>query len=248
MCFDLINEKREKLASGKATGKDILSVAIESGGFSDEDLVNQLMTFLAAGHETTASAMSWVSYLLCTHPDVQKRLREEIRTNLPSLTSGEQITAADFDKVPYLWAVCNETLRFMPSVGLTLRRAAHDTTILDQPIPKGATIILCPWAINVDKEQWGPDADKFNPDRWMGAGKTNTGGADSNYSMLTFLHGPRSCIGKEFARAEFATLLATWIGRFEMESADKDYVLEIQSGITSRPKNFKVRMTPIEGW
>ena len=248
VCFDLISEKKEKMREGKATGKDILSVAIESGGFSDEDLVNQLMTFLAAGHETTASAMIWAAYLLCKHPDMQARLREEVRTNLPALTSDEPLTAAHFEKTPYLWAFCNEALRFDPPVALTLRIAAHDTTIQDQPIPKGTTVILCPWAVNTDKDQWGPDAHEFSPDRWLVAGKANTGGAESNYSLLTFLHGPRSCIGEKFARAEFAVLLATWVGRFQMEFADKDYCLDIGGGVTSKPKGLKVRLTPLEGW
>jgi cytochrome P450 len=80
---DLIRDKREKLKKGEAKGMDILSVAMESGGFSDDDLVNQLMTFLAAGHETTASAMSWAVYCLCKHPDVQTRLRDELRSERP---------------------------------------------------------------------------------------------------------------------------------------------------------------------
>jgi cytochrome P450 len=250
VCHELIDKKKGKLASGKTTDKDILSVAIESGGFSDENLVDQLMTFLAAGHETTASAMIWAAYLLCKHPDIQKRLREEIRNNLPSVSdSNAQISAADVEKLHYLWAVCNEILRFIPSVPLTLRTAAHDTTILDQPIPKGTVIILCPWAVNVSKETWGPDADQFNPERWMAAGKANTGGAESNYSFLTFLHGPRSCIGKDFAKAEFATLLASWVGKFAMEFADKDFVLDIAGALTSKPKGgLKVRMTPLDGW
>jgi cytochrome P450 len=250
VCHELIDEKKTKLASGKTTDKDILSVAIESGGFSDDNLVDQLMTFLAAGHETTASAMMWAAYLLCKYPDVQKRLREEIRSNLPSLSAANsQITAGDIEKLHYLWAVCNETLRFIPSVPLTLRIAAHDTTILDQPIPKNTVIILCPWAVNVSKEQWGPDADQFNPERWMAPGKANTGGAESNYSFLSFLHGPRSCIGKDFAKAEFATLLASWVGSFGMEFAEKDFVLDIGGAVTSKPKGgLKVRMTPLDGW
>lgn len=250
VCQNLIIKKRAALQDGKASEKDILSVAIESGGFSDEDLINQLMTFLAAGHETTASAMTWATYLLCRYPDVQKRLCEEIRSKLPSVSDpNSQITAADLEALPYLHAVCNETLRFLPSVPLTLRVAAHDTTILDQPIPKGTPIILCPWAVNVSKELWGPDAEDFNPDRWMAPGTAKTGGAHSNYSNLTFLHGPRSCIGQEFAKAEFAVLLASWAGRFDMELADQDYVLDIAGGITAKPRGgLKVKMTPVQGW
>jgi cytochrome P450 len=101
----------------------------------------------------------------------------------------------------------------------------------------------------VSKEHWGLDADQFKPERWLAAGKANTGGAESNYSYLTFLHGPRSCIGREFARAEFATLLASWVGRFDMEFGDKDFVLDIAGGVTSKPRNgLKVRMTPLDGW
>jgi cytochrome P450 len=249
VCFDLVAEKRAKLEKG-IVEKDILSVAIESGGFDDdEDIVNQLMTFLAAGHETTASAMSWACYHLCQHPKVQARLRTEIREHLPSPDSGEQITAADFDKLPYLSAVCNETLRLFPSVPLTLRTTeGNDSTILGQPIPQGAAIIICPWAVNCDPAMWGDDAEEFNPDRWMAPGQANSGGATSNYAFLTFLHGPRSCIGQQFARAEFQALLATWVGRMEMKFADENYVLEIRQGITSKPKENKIHMTKAEGW
>ena len=95
-----------KLESGEAKGLDILSVAMESGGFSDEDLVNQLMTFLAAGHETTASALSWAVYVLCKYPDVQKRLRSEIHEQIPAaLEDGGQVSSTEIDHLPYLNAV-----------------------------------------------------------------------------------------------------------------------------------------------
>jgi len=248
--FELIERKRAQMEKNHTTGKDILSVAMESGEFSDEDLVNQLMTFLAAGHETTASAMSWACYHLCSYPDVQKRLREEIRANLPSIGEGNEVpTAADVDKLPYLNAVCNEVLRLYPSVPMTLRVADKDSSILGHFIPKNTAVIISPWAINANKQLWGEDAEKFNPDRWMGPGRANTGGADSNYSFLTFLHGPRSCIGQGFAKAEFACLLAAWVGRFDIEFENKDYVLEIGGGVTSKPKGgLMVRLNAVPGW
>jgi cytochrome P450 len=249
-CFDLIHEKREKMEKGESRDKDIISVAMESGGFSDDDLVNQLMTFLAAGHETTASAMMWAIYLLCRNPEVQKRLRTEVRDVLPSIgDSDASVSAAVVDKASYLHAVCNEVMRFYPSVPLTMRVAANDSTIMNHPIPKGTTIILSPMAVNNSQELWGEDAGEFNPDRWTRPGCANTGGADSNYSMLSFLHGPRSCIGKDFAKAEFAILLAAWVGRFEMEFEDPDYELEVAGGITSKPKGgLKVKVKELSGW
>jgi cytochrome P450 len=247
---ELIRSKRAAMEKGGRTDLDILSVAIESGGFSDDDLVNQLMTFLAAGHETTASAMSWATYLLCKHPEAQKKLRAEIHAALPSIsTSDDNISSQDIDKLPYLNAVLNETMRVFPPVPLTLRETVADTTIQGHFIPKDTTVIICPWAVNTSKHLWGDDAREFNPDRWMGQGKANTGGADSNYAITTFLHGPRSCIGKDFAKAEFACLVAALVGKFELQMEDEAWKLEIQGGITARPKGgLRVRLTPVEGW
>lgn len=240
---ELIADKRAKMLKGESKQVDILSVAMESGGFTDEDLVNQLMTFLAAGHETTASAMSWAVYLLCKHPNVQTRLREEIREKLDL---NGQITSIEIDHLPYLNAVLNETMRIFPPVPLTLRETAHDTTIQGHFIPAATTVVLCPWAINTSVQLWGPDAREFNPERWLGAGRANSGGAESNYSLLTFLHGPRSCIGKEFAKAEFACLVAALVGKFEMEFEDSALELKIQGGITAKPKGgLRVRLRDV---
>ena len=205
VCRELIRNKKEKLTQKeKLLDTDILSVALESGGFSEEDLVNQMMTFLAAGHETTASAMTWALYLLCLHPETQKRLRDEIRANITSIDDTETVTAATLDKCHYLHAVCNETLRVFPPVPFIPREAGRDTSILGHYVPKGTKVMLLPWAVNTATSLWGPDAHKFDPDRWLGPGKANSGGAESNYAFLTFLHGPRSCIGQSFAKAEFA--------------------------------------------
>ena len=251
VCRELIRKKQEKLdEKEKRVDADILSIALESGGFTEEDLVNQMMTFLAAGHETTATAMTWAFYLLCLHPDVQTRLREEIRANLPPpLGDTETVTAASLDQCHYLHAVCNEVLRVYPPVPITVRDTRCDTSILGQYVPKGTKVILSPWAVNTATSLWGPDADKFNPDRYMGPGKANSGGAESNYAFLTFLHGPRSCIGQAFAKAEFACLLAAVVGRFEIKNADEDFKLEIKGGITAKPKRgLTVRIKPVEGW
>lgn len=247
---DLVASKRAKLEKGDRTDVDILSVAIESGNFTDDDLVNQLMTFLAAGHETTASAMAWATYLLVKHPDVQTKLREEIHANLPSIEDeSAQITSQDIDKLIYLNAVLNETLRVFPPVPLTLRETTADTTIQGHFIPASTSIVVCPWAINTSAALWGDDAKEFKPERWLGPGRMNTGGADSNYAVTTFLHGPRSCIGKDFAKAEFACLVAALVGRFEMELEDPEWVMEIQNGITARPKGgLRVRLRPVKGW
>ncbi|KAF2772399.1 cytochrome P450 [Teratosphaeria nubilosa] len=253
-CRELIAHKRKEMAEKERTDVDIISVALESGHFSDEDLVNQMMTFLAAGHETTATSMIWVMYLLCKHPDIQKKLRDEIHTTLPGGLN-KDVTAAELDECHYLHAVCLETLRLWSPVSLTMRVAAKDSTINGQFVPKDTTIILAPWAINTSTQLWGPDAKEFKPERWLDAeGRVNhRGSADSNYSFLTFLHGPRSCIGQRFAQAEFACLVAAWIGRFETEFEDPSLweadIPDIKGGITSKPKGgVWVKLREVEGW
>jgi len=255
-CRKLIRAKKERLEKNELTDVDILSVALESGGFSEEKLVDQMMTFLAAGHETTATAMTWGVYMLCLNPEIQTRLRKEIREKLPSLEEEIDITSQQVDHMPYLNAVCNEVLRYHPPVPLTLRDAAHDTTILGQFVPKGTRVMLVPWATNKDQSLWGPDAAKFNPKRWLPSEKnpqSANGGAPSNYAFLTFLHGPRSCIGQAFAKAEFAILLAAWIGRFEFtlkneEEFDERNML-IKGGATAKPaKGLYVKVKVVEGW
>ncbi|KAL8753815.1 MAG: hypothetical protein Q9199_004784 [Rusavskia elegans] len=250
-CHQLIEHKKHALESkDQQRGKDIISVALSSGGFTEENLVDQMMTFLAAGHETTATAMIWAVYALCRNPHYQTRLRDEIRSNLPSIEDASApISAELLDRLPFLHAVCNEVLRLYPPVTLTLREAAKNTTIGDQYVPKGTKIILCPGAVNSSKALWGPDALEFNPERWLAPGQANSGGAPSNYAFLTFLHGPRSCIGQAFAKAEFAVLVAGLVGRFEVELADPEAELKIRTGITARPKGgMHIRMRAVEGW
>ncbi|GAP84807.1 putative cytochrome p450 97b3 [Rosellinia necatrix] len=257
VCRSLIREKKLKIAGKEQTDHDILSVALESGGFSDEDLVDQLMTFLAAGHETTASAMTWAIYMLARFPEIQERLRKEVREYLPSIDSDVDITSLDIDHMPYLNAVCNEVLRYYAPVPVTIRVAARETEILGHKIPKGVRVVLAPWATNFDKSLWGPDAHEFNPERWMSAGaddrKAASGGATSNYAYMTFLHGPRSCIGQAFAKAEFACILAGWVGRFAFELKNKEEMDEskilIKGGVTARPaRGMYVHATVVDGW
>ncbi|RAO72355.1 uncharacterized protein BHQ10_008367 [Talaromyces amestolkiae] len=252
----LIKDKREEKARDakesidRSARRDILSVALDSGNFTDNMLENHLLTFLAAGHETTATSMTWAIYALCLYPQVQQRLREEVRANLPIGatigTNGISVTAELVDSLPYLHAVCNEVFRVYPPAGLTRRVAAKDTSILGQHIPKGTAIAISMRAVNISKELWGDDAFVFDPERWMKPSQANSGGGVTNFSFMTFLHGPRSCIGQGFARGEFACLLAAIVGTFELELEDKTSELVIETGLTSRPKDgLRVRLRPI---
>lgn len=250
-CYQVIQNKKQKLAAdSKDTGKDILSVAMDSGYFSDSNLVDQLMTFLAAGHETTATAMTWAAYHLAKNPEIQARLRSEVRDALPSPDNdGAVITDKDIDALPYLHAVVMEVLRLNPPVPRTVRVPNKDTTIGGHFIPKGTRIILAPWGFSRLKSLWGEDAREFRPERWLGEGRANNGGAKRNYAFMTFLHGPRSCIGASFAKAEFKILLALLAGRLEWVLDDPEYKVNIQGTITAKIEGgLDIKAKIVEGW
>ena len=197
--------------------------------------------------------MSWAVYILCKHPDIQKKLRDAIRAKMPS--SHGDITASDVDECHYLQAFCSEVLRLWPPVTLTLRVASKDTTLDGHFVPKDTLVILSPFAVNVSTDAWGADAADFKPERWLdGDGRANnSGGADSAYSFLTFLHGPRACIGQRFAEAEFACLVATWVGRFDTRFEENSKLAhgfpEVRGEVTSRPKEgVWVKLKELDGW
>ena len=128
--------------------------------------------------------------------------------------------------------------------------ASEDTTIGSYFIPQGTIIVIAPWAINRSKKIWGPTGGVFDPDRWERhkEGKENA----SNYDFMTFLHGPRSCIGKDFSRLEFKTLVATLVGRFEfVEELDANGKRkDIKgSGAISRPEGgLPLFVRRLDGW
>lgn len=153
--------------------------------------------------------------------------------------------------MPLLNAVCNETLRLYPTVPITIRDTIRNTSILDQFIPQGTQIILVPWAINRSPHLWGPDASDFVPDRWinMDGKPNNTGGAKSNYSQITFLHGPRSCIGEKFAKAELRCIVAAFVGAFSIEPARWDRPAIPAGVVTTKPRDgMNLRLTPLRSW
>ncbi|RFN48456.1 hypothetical protein FIE12Z_7265 [Fusarium flagelliforme] len=240
LCYPMIKEKKAAIIEKGDDHFDLLSLLIKSNNFSDETLKDQLLTFLAAGHETTASALTWACYLLTKHPDIQTKLREEVRTFLPpDVDSNTPDLASILEQMPYLNGIMHETLRLYPTVPLTMRQALRDTHIGSQFIPQGTDIIVSIWYINRAPSIWGPDAADFRPERWInGDGKPNQhGGASSNYNFLTFLHGPRSCIGQGFAKAEMRCLLANMVKAFEWTLAMDDKLVLPRGVITIKPEN-----------
>lgn len=236
LCNEIVQEKRAAIVASGATAKeleaDILGTMMMGGDFTDDELVDQMLTFLAAGHETTASALTWGCYLLTLHPQYQDRLRAEIRDRIPS--GNAPITWSNLESMPLLNGVCQEVLRLYPTVPVTIRESVRDTIVANKPVPKGTRLILCPYAINRSPEFWGPTGEDFLPERWIDTdpvtGKQTPnqhGGAGTNFAQITFLHGQRSCIGKDFARAELRCAMAGVVGRFRFRMQDPKQEIHI---------------------
>ena len=253
--LDIAQQRRKRFEDDKQAREsmnDILSLLVKSNDFSDIDLAHQTLTMMAAGHETTSSTLSWCMYLLSLNSEIQTRVREEVRASLPSPHSGDTISAAQIDGLPWLNAVCNETTRLYPTVPITAREVVRAGTPLGgYALPLGTNVLLTPWAINRCEAFWGEEANEFRPDRWINADGTgnNTGGAPSNYALMTFLHGPRSCIGQGFARSELKCLLAAVVGRYEFELTKPVETYYPAGLITSKPNGgMWLRLREVEGW
>ena len=188
---------------------------------SFETIRDQVMTFLGAGHDTTATAVVWTLHLLSKHQDVQDRLRGEIRQASPVLSNRSEgsrsLPQLDVDQMPYLSNVCRESLRYIPPIPLTIREALFNTTLLQYAIPKGTIIYIMANAINRMPKYWGLDADSFDPNRWDRLPPTYTTNA-----FMTFLHGPRSCIGRTFAETEMKIFLCCLLSAYKFEP-DEDF-------------------------
>ncbi|CAK5270143.1 unnamed protein product, partial [Mycena citricolor] len=234
----LAESKREvqqngSFASGTGRARDLLALLVkanmdkdipESQRLSDEDVLAQVPTFLVAGHETTSTAVTWALFALTQHKSVQDRLREEVRgvaTDFP--------TFDELNSLPYLDCIVKETLRLYPPVTQTSRVAVVDDVLpLEEPftdihgiahsslLVKQGQIVLIPIAmLNRDKSIWGEDALEFKPGRWDSSISNSIPGIYSH--MLTFIGGPRNCIGYRFALAEMKALLFTLVRSLEFE-------------------------------
>ncbi|KAK3389339.1 cytochrome P450 3A5 [Podospora didyma] len=197
---------------------DLLTLMVEErkqlgdkADLTEEDMVGHLLTFTAAGYETTAGAMMWASYVLATNPEVQDKLRAEI---LPLFEDNPnaKLELSDIEKLSYMHNFCREVLRIHAPAVSTYREAKTDLTICGEFIPKGTTMLLVPAVTGLSKNVWGDDADEFKPERWNAL----HGDAASPYAFNPFGGGPRICIGRQFALCEFKILLLEVVRHFRL--------------------------------
>ena len=194
---------------------------------TDEDLRNELMHLMLAGHETTAGALVWMLYVLASDPDLDRRVHAELAAEL----GDEPPTVERLAALDLLPRFVHESLRLYPSVWLLARRAITDDEIDGYPVPEGTLVMLPLYAIHRHPDFW-PDAERFDPDRFVGhpGGK----GFAHRYQYVPFGAGPRACAGDHFGLLEIQTVLATLLRRLRFSLADPGPV-EPTATITMRP-------------
>jgi len=210
--------------------------------------------------EPTAAGCSWVAWYLAMYPEWQARLRDELRANIPEkcLASDPQSfdAAGVLENLPILNAVCNEGLRLSPPAPTTSRIVKTDTTILGHPVKAGTRIFISSFVSNRSEEFWGPTAAAYDPGRWLtdrrsekGHYNSREGAATSTHaSFLTFLHGPRKCIGSIYAQAIIRAFTACLVGTFVFELVDRPEEMVCVGVLTSLPEHgLRLRMRKIAG-
>lgn len=173
----------------------------ESGeSMSDQQICDELITFLLAGHETTANTLAWALYLLSRHPDVRRRLEAEVERAAP----GRAPCLEDLAEMPLGERVINETMRLYPPVWVYGRRSYGPDHFRGYPIAARQIVTIAPYVLHRHPEFW-PNPEGFDPDRFL---QDRPKGA-----FVPFAAGPRQCIGNHFAMLESRLILATLVGQ-----------------------------------
>lgn len=231
----------DRHGQGACPHADIAQAVIDArdqssgAGFTREELIDQLGVFFLAGHETTASVLTWAFYILATQPETLARVRAEV-----AATVGDgPIAFEHIKKLTFTRNVFRETLRLYPPITFIPRVAAEDTTIGRYRVKRGAMIMISPWTMHRHRDHWR-NAHAFDPDRFSAERQSElTPGA-----YLPFGVGPRVCVGKAFATVEATLILARLARRYDLAIDNPQRVRPI-ARLTTRPaEQIMCRFSP----
>ena len=201
-------------------------------GLSDREIRDQMVTFIVAGHETVASAMTWALALLADTPPWQERAQREVDTVL----EGRPPTIADLPNLPIVRAILDESLRLYPPAWLITRSSPEVAEFDGWQVPAGALIIMSPWLLHRHPDLW-ERPDEFDPGRFLENGV-------GRWSFIPFGAGPRLCIGRDFALLEGVLLLASLLGSFRVDFPPGQGVPAAEPQVTMRPaKGLPLRVS-----
>lgn len=216
--YGLIAERRK---SGADTG-DLLSMLLLAQDeddralrMSDEQVRDEALTLFLAGHETGANALTWTWYLLSQHPEVERRLHEEV----DAVLGDRPPELADLPQLRYAEMILAEALRLYPPAWAIGRKALGDFTLGDFQIPAGSICIMSPFVVQRDA-RWFPDPEKFDPERWTPEARE----ARPKFSYFPFGGGARVCIGERFAWMEGVLVMVSIAQKWRFRLAPGQHV------------------------
>ncbi|NHK28388.1 cytochrome P450 [Parvularcula flava] len=205
--------RRKRIATGETVPEDFLTLLLQAGQkedapLSDDEIIDNLLTFMAAGHETTARTLTWTFYVLSQTPDALARVLGEV-DGVPDDANASALA----DHMPYTNAVVKEVMRLYPAAAQLSRQAVDADEVGGRQIAPGTEIVTSTWVLHRHESLWdNPDA--FEPERFMGA----RGETIPRHAWLPFGLGPRVCIGASFAMQEILVVMARLLQRFTLSS------------------------------
>lgn len=235
VCDRIIAERR----SDGEKGDDLLALLARARSDEDraldaDELRDQVLIFLLAGHETTATSMAFTLHLLARNPEQQRTAQQEIARVL----GDRDPTADDMERLPYLTRCLKEAMRLYPAAPVIGRNAVADCEIDGHLIPAGANVVVAPWVTHRHPGLW-EDPERFEPDRFTPDREAER----HRYAWFPFGGGPRACIGQHFSMLESVLALAVLLRAHDLEPVDHE--VPLSAGITLQATGpARVRVTP----
>ncbi|WDF38513.1 cytochrome P450 [Streptomyces sp. T12] len=229
LCDGIIDSRRDREDRDDLVTLLVHAENAEDGSLDADELREQVLIFLLAGHETTATALAFGLHLLARHPEEQRRVREEVDRVLGG-PGGRAPTAEDMEALPYLTMVLKEAMRLYPSAPVIGRRSVADAEVEGVRIPAGADILVSPWVTQRHPDYW-PDPERFDPSRFTPEAEAGR----PRYAWFPFGGGPRACIGQHLSMLESVLGLAVLLREFEFADAEAGEV-PLGAGITLMAK------------
>jgi cytochrome P450 len=221
-----------KSRRGQEPGHDLLQILMDARysdgeGMSDELVLSESMQLLVAGHETSSNALSWLLYLLSSHPDCLERVRQEFH----SVLGEAPLSFGDVPKFEFATQVILEALRLYPPFWMVDRMAVADDRVGDLAIPRGSMVIVFVYGAHHAQRYW-PDPESFDPSRFTKANEK----MQTPFTHLPFGAGPRGCIGGNYAMLQILMILSELLRRYDLQLRPGQ-TIEPRPMVILRPKN-----------
>ncbi|VVC33960.1 Cytochrome P450, conserved site,Cytochrome P450,Cytochrome P450, E-class, group I [Cinara cedri] len=226
------NDIHYKKKSNKALLECLLDVVSDDGKIlSDEDIQEEVDTFMFAGVDTSSSTISWILYTLGKYPEAQDRILEELDEKLPNF-GNQTLSTIDLASLDYLERTIKEVQRLYPSVPYIGRQIYEQLTIDEHTILPGTSIFINVFALHRNAKYF-PNPEKFDPDRFLKVNRNE----QNPYSFIPFSAGPRNCIGQKFAMNVLKITIATFLKSYKVRSLDPEDKLGLVSEIVLNALN-----------